>query len=374
MDYSVEEIFFLSGQYDKVVNVSFKYKSESYNLYGKHITGEFIYSPSERKELQDTISKNDFARNDGYVKFKGLLSELSDEKKKILSQKGFKVSDIVNVLQMNGNLVNQYSDTKTRSLPKPIELKVDFSKVDNDLLTIRTYSQMAESGYKLIQEESDQLYAAILNKYGNQISREKFNELFVDNETRKIKKGIRYHQLENKYFSKPGLNSEEDEEFKTLLKERSKDRVPIIIKELEKSTEKLKEIGIQYPQALNIATALASRFEEERLLMCHFPVWWDFERFLHIYLRHVQETQVGERFAKKTQFQYSFKDIRKLIEIVLEKIQDEIEEHFIKSPTKDFKRQGSRSVYYNGDFYTVHIATNGRLMTFYKYNPNQDGV
>ena len=328
MDYSIEEIYIRSGQYDKVVNVSFKYNSESHKLYGDHITGEFVYTPAERKELQEIINTKGFPRNDGYAKFKGLLKELSDDKKKILFQKGLRVSDIANILQVNSHLNNNFSDTNIRKLPKPIDLKVDFSKVDTDLLTIRTYSQMEESGYTLIPDEKDQLYAALLNKYGSQIKKEKYDELFIDPQTCQIKKGIRYHQLDRKYFSKEDLTAEEDKEFKMLIQETVRERVPVLLNELTKSTEKLKEIGIKYSQALKRTSALASIFKVERLLMCRFPVWWDFERFLHIYLRHVQEIQVGERFTEKTRFQYAFKDIRKLIEIVLEQIQDEIEKHF----------------------------------------------
>ena len=83
-------------------------------------------------------------------------------------------------------------------------------------------------------------------------------------------------------------------------------------------------------------------------------------------MRHVDETQVGERFEIKTVFQYKLNDIRDLIKIVLEKTEKEINEHFEKNSEKDFFRIGERSVYYNGDFYSFHIEKSGRLMKFHK--------
>ena len=366
MKYSIEEIFLKAGQFDEIVNVSFKHDSESNKLYGKHITGEFIYTPAEREILQEVTNKKNFALTYGYLKFNELVGDLPNDKKKLLKRNGFNAYDISHIIGPNRNLINNYSDKETRHLPKPIEINVDFSDIDQDDLTINTYSQMLSSGHILIADERDKYNAAILKKFGNNIPKNEYNEIFVDASTGEIKKGIRYHYLERKNYSKEGLSTEEGIEYKEILDSILKERVSIAFEELKKSHENYIDIFIQYPKTINIITTLVANFKVERLLIGHFPIWWDFERFIHIYLRHVEEIQLGDRFITKTPFQYSLKDVKSLIVFVLRQIQKEIQEHFRKNPGKDFKRQGSMSIYYNGDFYTLHIAKDGRLMTFYK--------
>ena len=76
--------------------------------------------------------------------------------------------------------------------------------------------------------------------------------------------------------------------------------------------------------------------------------------------------QIGDRFQVKTRFQYKLKDIKSLLKIIIDKLTPEINQHFEQHPDKDFKRQGSMSYYYNGDYYAIHIRADGLLLTFYK--------
>ena len=237
----------MSGQFDKVVSVSFKFGSDSHSLYGDYITGEFVYAPVERAVLQHLVDKDDFPKTDGFVKFNELPRTLNEDKRRQLREVGVKASDIFEVFQLNGKRVNNFSDSATRTLPKPMELKMKLGNVDTDLLTINVYSQFLKSGDKLTPDEWDQYHAAILGEYGDLILTEKFREFVIDSETGDIKKGIRYHYLENKYFSERGLNEEEDKEFKLLLDERTKERSSIAIDELKKSTENFKELALSNP-------------------------------------------------------------------------------------------------------------------------------
>jgi hypothetical protein len=83
-------------------------------------------------------------------------------------------------------------------------------------------------------------------------------------------------------------------------------------------------------------------------------------------MRHVRETKVGDRFVSKTVFPYQPKDILSLVKAVLRTISKEIDQHFEVNPKKNFFRKGTQALYYNGDYYGLYIAPNGRLETFYK--------
>lgn len=92
MNFSTEEIFFMYGQYDKFVSLSFHIDSEAFNKYGHSIMGTFKYSLKERQRLEQAIANNHNQRTNDYVRFdlsrietldESLIADL--EKKGILS-------------------------------------------------------------------------------------------------------------------------------------------------------------------------------------------------------------------------------------------------------------------------------------------------
>lgn len=223
-----------------------------------------------------------------------------------------------------------------------------------------------KNGYKLIPEEINRHNGIILRKYENQMPDEHLKN-FKNLESGEIKEELKYHYLESKYY-KDLLSEDEKKEYEEVIKKEVDSKIEILGKELQKSQEKWKEVGIDYKQALAWLIHFSSSFRPERLTHGKIPVWWDYESLLHIYMRHVSETQIGERFESKTVFQYKFKDIKRVIETVLKNTEDEIIEHFTTHPEREFKKVGAQSVYFNGDYYAFHISPNGRLRTFYKNN------
>ena len=147
-----------------------------------------------------------------------------------------------------------------------------------------------------------------------------------------------------------------------------KNRLDIINKELQRASEKVKELPSKYPEEFKYVYGLSLFYRPERLIHGQHPVYLDFDRFIHIFLGHVAETKIGERHETNTLIQYKINDIKRLMKLVLDKISADIQQHFNDSPGKDFHRNGSRSVYYKGDYYVIHIDKNGRLMAFYKNN------
>ena len=105
------------------------------------------------------------------------------------------------------------------------------------------------------------------------------------------------------------------------------------------------------------------------ILPYKFPIWWNLERFLHIYLRHVKETNVGERFVGKSLFKYSFKNVRRIVSAVIKQEYEEIEKHFATGTKSNFKRQGKRAVYYDGVYYRFEIDYTGLIVVFH---PEED--
>lgn len=368
MKYSQEEIYKLTGQFDKVVSVSFAYNSDAKAKYGDYITGSFYYTPKERVRLEEVIAEDEHENTDGLIKFtvgrafRGLTKEQIGD----LRFEGILASDIIEILSFAKPVENEFSKADIRNLPDPITIKSNLSDVDEEELTLWTNSQRLKNSYKLIPEEINRHNAIILRKYEDKMPEEHLKN-FKNIETGEIKKELKFHYLNSKYY-KDLLTDEEKVEFEKIIKEEVDEKIKILGKELQKSQEKWKTVGIDYKQALAWLIHFSSDFRPERLTHGEIPVWWDYENLLHIYMRHVSETKVGERFENKTVFQYKFRDIKSVIELVLKKIEKDIIKFFKENPEKDFKRVGEQSVYFKGDYYAIHISSKGKLRTFYKNN------
>ena len=367
MNYSIEDIYKYSGQFDKIASISFHYNSDAYNKFGSYVTGTFHYTPAEREELQELINQDEYERNDGIVKIEiSPYGELTNEQKNELKYDGIIASDISEILQFNAPVENEYSKTDLRRLPDPNIIKVDFSDTNEEELFLWLNNSRLENGYKLIPQEINRHNAIILRKYEDRISQEDL-ENFKNPETGEIKDEIKFEYLKSK-FIKDLINEEEKKELEERTSLIAEQRTEILKKELQRSSERFKEIGINYKDGLSLIMYLTSRFEDERLTDGKFPVWWDYDRFIHIYMRHVKETQIGDRFESKTVFQYKLKDIKRVVKTVLESIENEIQEHFAHNPEQEFRRIGEMSIYFKGDYYALQIAPNGRLVRFHKNN------
>lgn len=368
MTYSQEDIYKFTGQYDKVVSVSFRHGSVAREKYGDYITGTFHYTIAERENLEEIIAVDDYQKTDGLIKFKvgKGINELTQQQIGDLEYEGVLASDIIEILSFVKPVENEFSKSDIRNLPDPITIESDFSGIDEEELTLWTNNQRLKNGYKLIPEEINRHNGILLRKYENQMPEEHLRN-FKNVDTGEIKEKLKYHYLNSKYY-KDLLSEDEKVQFENEIKKEADYKITTLRKELQKSQEKWKEVGINYKEALAWLIHFSSSFRPERLTHGKIPVWWDYESLLHIYMRHVSETQIGERFESKTVFQYKFKDIKRVIEAVLKNTEDEIINHFTNNPSKDFKKVGAQSVYFNGDYYAFHISPDGRLRTFYKNN------
>ncbi len=173
-------------------------------------------------------------------------------------------------------------------------------------------------------------------------------------------------------LSKKNEQLDEDEilEFRELIKERRIRRFEIVESEIKKtginSIDKFKK---DYPNIFGEIYSQVLLFEDEVLsydVKTRIPVYWDFRTFLHIYLRHCVELQLGNTFEGKTPFSYNKKDIRKLLLIAIKQLDPRIQEKL--SQGLDFRVYGEKALYFNGNYYSLRIEPSGRLDSFY---PNE---
>ena len=117
MDYSEEEVYLLVGREDKTAGVIFKSGSDSYKLYGGHVTVLFLYTQYEREELDNRI-KNPDSFTSGIIKVRHLTSELDDEKIKQLERDGISTKDIASILFFKHDTQNTFHSKEKRNITK----------------------------------------------------------------------------------------------------------------------------------------------------------------------------------------------------------------------------------------------------------------
>jgi len=210
------------------------------------------------------------------------------------------------------------------------------------------------SGYKLTPDETAEDIGTRLN----------YEKVDMDGVREDLKVPIRKYFLKSRERNKKATDSEIDE-LRHLETKEITNKISILREEIKSAGIAKKNFEKLKPQIEEL-TPFILKFNEQRLTHGKFVIWLNYERFLHIFLGHVNEANLGGKFEDKTKFQYVIDEIFRLIEIVLDSIEDEIQKHFAETPGKNFKRHGEMAVYYKGDFYVIAINPDGLLMTFYK--------
>ena len=261
------------------------------------------------------------------------------------------------------NKTNEYTSNKTRELPIPTKIEFDLSDRNIDRFLVNFNNSRIKNGYKLTPEEEFEHIGVHLNINNVDINKIE-DKPFLDESTGKLKEQILFYYLISKSRTK-SLTDEENKMLLELYNKRMEYEHKIVENEIIKSVKSKNQFS-DYKNQLELLQEFLLGFRSKRYTSDKKPVWIDFERLVHILVRHVKETNFGEKFSNKTKFQYVIDDLHSLISIVLNIISKEIQNHFDKYPNRDFKRHGEMCVYYNGDYYVIHIESTGRLMNFYK--------
>jgi hypothetical protein len=372
MEYSYQQIFNEYGQYDSFVYLTFVPQSEAHTKFGEELSGTFLYAREDRIRLENNLKEGIAAQDTGYIRFApSTMSKLPAELKVHLDKKGILSTDIVSIDSINLRpKENRFAHTGQKELQNLITIEVppsDNPEVEVERIKLGMYVDHYRNGYMLIQEEKYEFIGLALFYIPNRLD-PRMKEEYADTQTGKFIAEVRFYELRAKMTNEKATK-EEGQEYLQLLEERLSKRANLLAAELKSSSSKLKEVADNYGANLNALMYLCSTFDTTDMRLSHekIPIWWDFERFLHIYIRHVKETRVGEEFEGKSLFQYKYRDIKTIVGAVVKQVYNEFINHVIQNPDKEFFRIGKRSVYHDGTYYALQIESTGRLMTFYPY-------
>ncbi|MGI9582280.1 hypothetical protein ACR1PO_13760 [Chryseobacterium sp. RRHN12] len=363
--FSSEDLYAMYGQYDKYISIEFHKFSESAKKFGRNISGIIKYLKSEREQFDSLLTQNTTQRTDGLIKIDcDQEKDLTIQQKIELKELGFRSSDVYQILTTNLPKVKSYDQPGRKEIPNTITVNFDPTDFDPNSAFFWLYGQKVKHGEQLIDDEWARFCALSIffDPESQNVDIIKEHSLNPDGSLKSI---VRLYELEAKFNSKI-IKPEELSEFNDLLKSRREQRIEAIKYEIKRSTNKKLEVfETEYPEIYKELMKSTVQFQDESLVYFHMekPIYWDYEGFLHIYLRHCDELAIEGHHETKTKFQYTQEDIKRILKIAIDRLTPQINERLKEG--KDFRLYGDKSLYFNGNHYALHILETGRVAAFH---------
>ena len=363
MDYSEEEVYTLVGREDKTAGVTFKTNSDSFKLYGPHVTVLFLYTQYEREELDNRI-KNPDSITSGVIKVRHLTSQLDKEKIKQIESAGINTNDIASILYFKHDTQNTFHSKEKRTITK-IEIPIHIQPKGGDMDWMYGFAKRLVDGGTGLSPKERQFYLAGKLYYEPEaLTDEERMEIFDD--TQSIDAEIEFEYLRIKYKREEATDTDK-RRIVQYLREKDAIDMDLLVKYLKETGSSLSKLAKDDIDSATRLLVRISKYHEKHInVVGKRAIYLDVDRYLHVHMRHVEEMKINKQFAGKSNFQWNEEDVLMVIDKVIGKINDEIQNFFEKNPGKRYSRFGRKSVYFEGDYYTLHIEANGAISTFHR--------
>ncbi|MBB2145755.1 hypothetical protein GM921_09675 [Pedobacter sp. LMG 31464] len=362
--FSIQSIFSAIGQYDRYAIFNFLRGSAAFETYGGTVYGYIIYLPSERARLKQEMEAGNTSSDDGTIFLDGALQD--KEKNQRLLTKGFLSTDIASINIMDlGPIKNQYDETNVKEIPNTINIDFHPEFLSGEKMLLHVFRLKLKEGIPLIPDEVRRYYGLQLLLEPEQVTDENKVNILTDPATGKYYDDVLITILSS-FVEADREGSPFRYALNNALSNRRKTRVAYICRHLGIALKHIDKLRIENIGAWQELMTLVYRFEPETLTCWGWThhVYWDFERFIHIYLRHYKKFLINESSkGQGTGFLYTIKNIRRIINIVLDANKVAIEERL--KAGKGFHLQNDKGHYFNGNYYSIKIDPDGRLMQFH---------
>lgn len=361
MKYSIEQIYRTVGRDDKTAAISLQYGSDSYKQYGSFMTVVFDYTQGERQMLDELIETE--SNTSGFIKAQYLGSELSEDKIKSLKEDGINSEEIIEIQNFISSTENTYHSNEKRTIKK-IEIPIRQLPKGGDLDWMYGFKKkLVEENIGLCPRERNFYLAAKYYYEPSKLTEEELEEISIEGV---LKEEIEWEFLGIKYI-REDISDEEKIRAAELLGFRKRNWLNTLDKYLQQAGSGIGKFSKEnIEQAAELYDKVV-RFKERRLnVVGPVPIYINIDSYLHIYMRHVEEFKVNKHFEHKDNFQWNEEDVLTVMEHVIQASNDEIQAHFELQPDKWYRKYGSQSAYFEGDYYSFHIAPKGRVSTFHK--------
>lgn len=366
--FSQSQLYEIAGRLYYVCTISLRPDSNSYKVYGSQLTCLFVYTLKERKALEENVSAIDKQPN---VKVKALLNNLDGEKVDRLFNDGIPAKDIIEITVLPyGEECNTFPSKEMRE-PKVLEIPFEAEGDGKDIGWMYGFlCRLKERQVGLSPDEEAQYLAyKLVIEYDNLTEAERSSIFNTDGKLAN-QEVARHYLLWKEEAHK--LTEKDAETLSKLKRIRFYERFYAADKALSDMGLSMKKLLKKYPEKAQLLLRHIFTFNEKNYNSTgRFPLYMNFESFLHIYLRHVKELTIENQFSERDKFQLKEKDVFIVMDIVMEKLNDKYQQYKLEHPDGRFFRNGRMAYYHNGDYYCIDVAPNGCISTFYRYYGNK---
>lgn len=360
--FTQEEIYTLCGRDDAVASITLNPDSEGYSTFGEDVTVSFVYTPKERKALEeDSSSMNGVP----CVKARALLPDYDEAKADVLQTTGVNPHDIIQMLVYHGTKPQNTFYSQEKRSPNVLEIPFHPEGHGRDIgWMYGALVRYQEKGIAITPDEYSEYlaYKLVLDKEA--MTEEEHNQVFDE-------QGLIHNNEVAWVFlnwrKEAGILSEQDKHNLAVLKVlRIKNRLDKL-NELLKGVGGLTRFSEKYPDKAALIVDKVLRFRQHRYnAVGRHLLYLDLDGFLHIYLRHVDELSTSGLYPKRSKFQLAEKDVEIAISHVMDALNDEYQIFREDNPDRQFRKYSDQAYYYNGDYYELRVEPDGRLIQFFK--------
>lgn len=360
--FTQDQLYAYGGRDDSVFTLTLKVDSPSYSLFGELLTVCLVYSLKERQLLEEDICA---LNTNPCVKAKPLLPEQETYASTLLTD-GIAVCDIVEVLVFsNKTEANTFHSNEKREI-KVLEVPFEANGKGDDIRWIYGFlKKLKLEGVGLMPEDEAQYLAYKLILEYEALTEEEKNKIF-DTEGKICNNSVSKYYLLWRHDDGV-LNDIQKEQLKQLQENQFLNRLALADQALKNIGLNLKKFARDFPPQAAFLLEKILFFKDINFNTDgKYPLYLNFNSFLHIYLRHTEELNICVQFADRDKFQLEEKDIMTVIGHVMRAMNNEYQEYKQKNPNGRFYRRGKMAYYYNGDYYNVDVNPDGSISTFYK--------
>jgi len=355
-------LYRIIGRENYHLTIFLKDTSKLREVFPSIISGSLFYTQDERKSFENNI---DILKESSIIKIASSMHKLSAEQIKKLKYKGISCSeiDVVGFIPLSSD--TKEDDKGIKKIPNIIEIPYKQKyKYEYEGIILHLYSRLLLRDEPLLDEELYEFIGIMLAMNDSSIPAKYLEKIKLTISGIENNPKIGYYYLLTK-SKKTELDENEKQRLKDLDAEFFLEKLFVLSSELKKASSNLSDLS-KYSDQFDKIMEEIKRFKTHRFGFRKPVIYWDIESYLHIILRHLNETQVGEHFIDRSTIPYKFDDLKILLGKILDTLDKEIQDHFIKNPNQKFTRHGKMSVFFNNDYYTIDIEPDGRISTFYK--------
>lgn len=259
-----------------------------------------------------------------------------------------------------------------------IRIESEFSPEDSENLLKWQLEKAIHEGYPLPKDDF-YLYCAILIKQNGieNVPKKIKNSISINGE---LEPEINFHLIRLKILDKVKISEKEKEFFDNLRRAKVNERKAIIKKQISGTKLNGKILNsINHNNSLDYKELLylTRGFSDITLLYWFIPIVLKYERLIHIFVRHVEETKFAESQTKqRTFFSYKSNEIWTLLKTLIKQEAEDIKEHFIENSVnyqlgktelmKPYHRNSRNPILFDGDSFVLSIDKNGFIMKFHQ--------